>query len=336
MPNRLTPAWQFATDDYPTALAVSRDGSLVAIGTAAGSLTVLDASTGEIVQRIAEAHVNGVLCIAFGKSLLASGGQDGQARLWDARSGEQKALMPGGGSWVQHLLFTADGKRLATAAGKSVKLWDASGTLQREWTAKAGVNGLAFNPVGGLLAAAVGAEVLLWRCADGGLDRTLKWASTLLNVHCAPDGKIIACGSIDKTVHFWRTGVWSDSQMAGYLTKPLSLAWSADGKQLATTGDECLIVWNFAGKGPEGVAPIQLYGHTTPPTLVATHPKKPLLLSGGKDTRLILWEPRAKTEPLGLVKLGGEVAALAFNPNASLAYAADAGGQLSAFWIETA
>ena len=336
MPNRLTPAWQFALDDYPTALSVSRDGMLVAVGTAAGSLDVLDASTGERVQRIAQAHANGVLCAAFGKSLLASGGQDGQARLWDARSGEQQALMGGGGSWVQQLLFSADGRRLATAAGKCVKLWDASGSLQREWTAKAGVNGLAFNPVGGLLAAAAGAEVPLWRCADGGLDRTLKWVSTLMNVSYSPDGKIIACGSLDKTVHFWRTGAWTDSQMAGYLTKPLSLAWSGDSKQLATTGDECIIVWNFAGKGPEGVAPTQLYGHTTPPTQVCFHPKKPLLISGCKDGRVILWEPRSKPEPIGLLKQAGEVAALAFNPNASLAYATDASGHLAAYWIEAA
>lgn len=334
MPNRLTPAWQHALDDYPTALAVSRDGALVAIGTAAGSLTLLDASTGELVQRIAEAHTNGVLCAAFGKSLLATGGQDGQARLWEPRSGELRATLAGGGAWVQHLLYSADGKRLATAAGKNVKLWDANGTLQREWTAKAGVNGLGFNPVGGLLAAAAGAEVQLWRCGDGGLDRTLKWASTLLNLNYSPDGKIIACGSLDKTVHFWRAGTWTDSQMAGYLTKPLSLAWTADGKQLATTGDECIIVWNFAGKGPEGVTPQQLYAHTTPPTLVAAHPRKPLLLSGGKDTRVVLWELKTSNDPVGLQKVGGEVAAIAFNPNASLAYAADTAGKLSAYWLE--
>ena len=333
MPNRLTPAWQFSLDDYPTALSVSRDGSVVAAGTASGSVTLFDASSGDVLHRL-DAHEHGVLAASFGRKLLATGGQDGSAKLWEPKTGSLLASLEGGGSWVQHLAFTPDGKRLATAAGRTVRLWDETGARLQSWMLKAGVNGLGFNPVGGLLAAAAGAEVSLLRTGDGEVDRTLKWASTLLNLSYSPDGKIVACGSLDKTVHFWRSGVWSDSQMAGYLTKPLSLAWSADGKQLATTGDECIIVWNFAGKGPEGVTPIQLYGHVTPPTVLATHPKKPLLLSGAKDTRVMFWEPKAGTEPLGLVKVAGEVTALAFNPAASLAYGTDDTGQLSAWWVE--
>ena len=85
-----------------------------------------------------------------------------------------------------------------------------------------------------------------------GLDRTLKWVSTLINAHWSPDGKVLAAGSIDKSVHFWRAGAWLDSKMGGYAKKPQALAWSADSKFLATTGEDAIIVWPFAGKGPEG------------------------------------------------------------------------------------
>ncbi len=335
MASTLRPAWHATLDDYPTALGLSRDGSLLASGSAAGTLTIWDPSAGDAIHTIA-AHEQGLLCASFGRNFtLATGGQDGNAKLWDAKTGTLTATLASGGSWVNHLVWSPDGKRLATAAGRKVKLWDASGTLLQEWQLKAGVNGMGFNPVGGLLAVAAGAEVSLLRTGDGGTDRTLKWASTLLNLAYSPDGKILACGSLDKTVHFWRAGAWTDSQMAGYLTKPSSIAFTADGKQLATTGDECLIVWNFSGKGPEGVAPMQLYGHVLPPTLVAAHPKQALLLSGAKDHRVALWAPKVGDQPQAIAALSAEVAALAFHPSANLIYGADASGRLQAWWLDT-
>lgn len=332
--SRLLPqAWQAALDDYPTALAVSRDGAVVAAGTASGAVFVFDASAGDLLHRF-EAHAGGVLALAFGRSQLASAGQDGQARLWEVKSGSATAALAGGSGWVSQLQWTPDGKRLATGAGKTVKLWTEQGALLQQWTAPAGINGLAFNAVGGLLAATAGAQVLLWRTADGGLDRTLSWVSTLLNAHWSPDGKVLAAGSIDKSVHFWRAGSWLDSKMGGYAKKPQALAWSADSKWLATTGEDAVIVWPFTGKGPEGSRPLQLLHHLRAPELLATHGKKPLLLSGSPDKTLVLWDFKLGEAPQGHASLSAAVSTLAFHPSLPLAYATDADGQLAAHWID--
>lgn len=333
MSTALSPAWTATLDDYPTALAASRDGTLIAAGTASGKVFVYDASAGDLLHTL-DAHAGGVLALGFGRAALASAGQDGHARLWDAKSGTQTAALAGGSGWVSHLRWSPDGKRLATAAGRHAKLWSDAGALLQSWQAKAGINGLAFNAVGGLLAAAAGAEILLWRAADGGLDRTLKWASTLLNVHWSPDGKVIAAGSLDKSVHFWRAGSWQDSQMGGYAKKPTALAWSADAKHLATSGEEAIIVWPFAGKGPEGSRPAQLAQHLLPPDMLATHPKKPLLLSGGPDRQIALWDLKLPNAALGIAPLPGAVTALTFHPLLPLAYASSSGGLLHAFWID--
>lgn len=329
----LRPAWQATLDDYPTALAVSRDGTLLATGTASGTVSVFDATAGDLLHT-REAHANGVLALAFGRSALASAGQDGQARLWAPRTGEAIAALAGGSGWVSHLQWTPDGKRLATAAGKTVALWNEQGTRLQQWQAPAGVNGLAFNAVGGLLAASAGADVLLWRAADGGLDRKLKWVSTLLNAHWSPDGKVLAAGSLDKSVHFWRAGSWQDSKMGGYAKKPQALAWTADSKHLATTGEDAVIVWPFAGKGPEGVRPLMLQHHLRAPELLAAHPKKPLLLSGSPDKSVVLWDLKAGDAPQGIATLGAAVSALAFHPTLPLAFATDADGTLAAHWID--
>ncbi|MES2684026.1 MAG: hypothetical protein V4650_10955 [Pseudomonadota bacterium] len=329
----LATAWQATLDDYPTALAVSRDGAVIAAGTASGKVFLFEAKTGALLHTL-DAHANGVLALAFGSKTLASSGQDGQARLWDARSGSQIAAIQGGSGWVSHLHYAPDGKRLAMAAGKVVKLLNDQGALLQQWTAAAGINGLAFNAVGGMLAATAGAEALLWRCVDGGLDRTLKWVSTLINAHWSPDGKVLAAGSIDKSVHFWRAGAWLDSKMGGYAKKPAVLAWSADSKYLATTGEDAIIVWPFSGKGPEGSKPMQLLHHLRAPELLAAHPKKPLLLSGSPDKSLVLWDLKAGEVPQGLASMSAAISALAFHPNLPLAYASDADGQLAAYRID--
>ena len=333
MPKTLTPAWTFSLDDYPTALAVSRDGAVIAAGTASGTVCVFDATSGDLIHSL-DAHANGVLALAFGRSALASAGQDGHARLWDAKSGTVTTALPGGSGWVSHLQWTPDGKRLATAAGRHVKLFNEQGALLQQWNAAAGINGLAFNAVGGLLAATAGAEVLLWRGADGGLDRTLKWVSTLINAHWSPDGKVLAAGSIDKSVHFWRAGTWLDSKMGGYQKKPQALAWSADSKFLATTGEDAIIVWPFAGKGPEGSKPMQLLHHLRAPEVLAAHPKKTLLLSGSPDKTLVLWDLKAGEAPQGFAAMSAAISALAFHPTVPLAFATDADGQLAAYWTD--
>lgn len=334
MSTALSPAWTATLDDYPTALAASRDGALIAAGTASGKVFVFDASAGDLLHTL-DAHANGVLSLAWGRKSLASAGQDGHARLWDARAGNTLAALPGKSAWVQHLAWTPDGKRLAAAGGRVARLWDESGAQLKEFTAAAGINGLGWNAVGGLLAAAAGSEVPVWRAVDGGLDRSLKWNSTLLNLAWSPDGKVLACGSLDKSVHFWRAGTWLDSQMGGYARKPQCVVWSGDGKQLATTGEDAIIVWNFAGKGPEGSKPLMLLHHLRPPEVLATHGKQPWLLSGGPDRSVLLWSLKAEGRPLGLDRLGNTVTALAFHPGAKLAYATDADGRLQAYWIDT-
>lgn len=333
-PQTLNPAWQAPLDDFPTALAVSRDGSVVAAGTASGQIHLFDASAGEKLHTF-DAHTHGVLTLGFGRDRLASGGQDGHARLWDFKTGAPLAHLPGGGSWVSQLAFTPDGKKLATASGRQVKLWAADGTALSAFTVETGgVNGLAWNAVGGLLAVVAGAEVQLWRAADTQLDRRLKWASTLLNIAWSPDGQVIACGSLDKSVHFWRTRGWLDSQMGGYAKKPQSVVWTGDSRWLATTGEAAVIVWNFGGKGPEGSRPLQLDGHALPPDQLAAHPKKSLLLTGAKDRSVVLWSPRDGETPQAQATLPDAVSALLFNPAIAQCYAATENGQLHAYWID--
>ena len=61
-----------------------------------------------------------------------------------------------------------------------------------------------------------------------------------------------------------------------------SLSWSKDGRWLATSGAEVVVVWDCKGKGPMGTAPLEL-NRGAIVTSVACHPKHGLIASGHAD-----------------------------------------------------
>ena len=70
----------------------------------------------------------------------------------------------------------------------------------------------------------------------------------------SPDGGIVACGSQDNSVHFWRRSTGQDSEMFGYPGKPSALAFDDTGTLLATGGGVCGDGLELPEKGSRGHA----------------------------------------------------------------------------------
>lgn len=321
--------WRASVGDYATCIGYSGDGTLVAVGSAAGEVHVLDAHTGAVRWKDM-AHPGGVLAASWSAAscVLATAGQDGKARL-HLEDGRVVGELPGGGGWVEHLAWSHDGAKLATAAGKTVRLWNADGSPLVETEPHASsVTGVGWSKTDKRLATCCYGGVHLWNVGVGARARHLPWKGSLIALAWSPDDKVIACASQDCSVHFWRLDTGDDSEMTGYPFKPRAIAWDAHGSLLATGGDKTITCWDFGGKGPEGSTPIQLEAHRTQVTHLAFSPRKAVLASGAQDFSVIVWQPRKSRTPVAYGFLEDAISGLAWDPGHRSLAAIDAVGQV--------
>jgi WD40 repeat protein len=310
--------WQATLDDYVQALAWSPDSSAVAAAAIGGPITLFAGHDGT-VQHSLHGHGFGTSSLHWshdGKR-LASGGQDGVARVWDAASGTELLALKGGAAWVERVAFAPVGGFLATSAGRSVRLWNAEGTLLREWNDHPStVADIAWQPGGKEIVAAHYGGLTRYTPANAAPLRRYEWKGSTLVIAWSPNNAIIATGDQDATVHFWYAKSGKDLQMWGYGQKVRELAWSPDSRYLATGGGRAVTVWDTAGpKGPEGTRPLELHGHELPLTALQWQHNGPLLASGGEDGRVVLWNTAKSKRPIGGVQMESRVAQLAWSPD---------------------
>jgi len=130
----------------------------------------------------------------------------GQVIVWDAASGQRRATLPGGTTWVA---FSPDGMTLASGVlGGSVALWDpATGRRRAEMSGHVQfTRGMAFLPDGKTLASCnFEGSVTIWDVVRG-QERALlrKSEHSVWSLAVSPDGRTLATGGEDGEVEFWR------------------------------------------------------------------------------------------------------------------------------------
>jgi WD40 repeat protein len=336
--NRLRPVWKAALSDHAIGLTWSPDGSHLAAAAVGGPITVFDAATGKPVHQL-KGHGFGTAAVDWqpGGNLIASAGQDGAVRLWNGSTGEEVKTLEAGAAWAERLTWHPSGQWLAAGAGRKARVFTAAGELVRELPPQAGtVMDLAWRPgTNHLTVLAYGAATTYDPLNGIDVVKLLAWKGSPLAMAWSPDGKILAHGNQDATIHFWYFDTAHDLQMWGYRSKIRELAWDFSSRYLATGGSPTVCIWDCraGAKGPEGSRPEMLEGHEENISALAYQARGYLLASAGLDGRVFLWQPTNKKGPqIGEYKFAeGEASVLAWSPDDKSLAAGSGSGAVAVF-----
>jgi WD40 repeat protein len=291
---RLRRQWRATLPDHVIALAWSPDSKQIAAAAVSGPVAVIDAGSGE-VRHTLPGHGFGTTSVVWtDDGTVASAGQDGRVRLWDATTGAERSALDGGSKWVERLAVSPCGTYFASAAGKKVRLWNQAGQLIRDYPDHSStVTDIVWRPESHELTSSAYGGVRVWSPESDEPIREFAWKGSVLRLAWSPDGKYLATGDQDSTVHFWIAATGQDLHMFGYPMKVRELAWDNSSRFLATGGGSQVTVWDCSGKGPEGTTPLQLNGHDDASTVnsLAFQRGGTLLASGGGDGKVLLWRP---------------------------------------------
>ncbi len=203
--------------------------------------------------RLLAKHGGAVTALAFapdGKRIAASSAQNGMLLCWDAADGKEVWRTKAA---TYQLAFATDGRTLVSADDSSdapLHLWDAATGLpvQRGRLPAGRVGSIWFGPDGNTLAISTTDGVLLWDLKAGKEQRRLTGANGPLLF--SPDGKTLT-GFVVQSLQRWDLAsgkaLYPDARPQGHLAPVEAVAYSADGKLLASIAfDKSIRIWDVA------------------------------------------------------------------------------------------
>ncbi|MDI2112150.1 WD40 repeat domain-containing protein [Commensalibacter nepenthis] len=310
----------------------SQDGQYIAFATADGDLWLVDRKDlqqPEKWQKL-QPHEGGILCLSqdMTPSGFITAGDDNQ--ILRIVPGKEPELLVKTKRWAEHMVtwFDATGVStlLAFSVGKEVHVYqdqfDAPITiLEHEST----VSDVVFNKDGQKLVTSYYNGTTLWSITgkESAKIKEFVWKGSHLVVALHPQEEAIVTAMQDHDLHGWRISDGHNMRMSGYPVKVQSLSFSNDGKWLATSGAESVVMWPFFDGGPMGKPPVELPGIPGGYcTIVRFHSVyADLLAAGFIDGSVLLISPDGeKVLPitLGQDKDFGAITALNFNSSGDI------------------
>ena len=333
----LRKGWSASVGDYAIAGGWTANGEALVVGDAAGGVYAFDGKSGATVWAQPSVHEGGVLAVAMhpSQSVFATAGQDGRVLVWSAADGQIRHSIDLGKDWVETIAWSPQGDWLGASIARQVRVYSTDG--EQVWRSEdhpSTVSAIAWSSAKELATACYG-RVSFFDGANGTLRQKLEWKGSLVSMVLSPDGDIVACGSQDNSVHFWRRSTEQDSMMSGYPAKPSALAFDETGLLLATSGGEAIMVWSFRGTGPEGTQPGILVCHVNSVTALAFAPRGSHLASGGRDGVVAVWAVKSNGEgrPIGAAAVRDVVAQVHWRPDGRALAALDSQGGVTTWRV---
>jgi WD40 repeat protein len=313
-------------DAFVVAAGFDRAGDSAAFALGDGTLHLVPVADRNTWRSVA-AHDGAILSLApdAAPTGFITGGDDGKFRRVDGD------IANFGSKWVEHVASHPGDKGkglLACAVGKAIHVFDHTGEKLKELPHPSSVTGLTFDARGKRVAASHYNGATLWFvAAKVDSPRKLEWKGSHTAIAIHPDGDAVVTAMQENALHGWRLSDSQHMRMSGYPAKTETMSFTRNGKWLATSGADAMVLWPFFGGGPMGKAPIELAGGDgVVCTRVAAHPQQEMVAGGFTDGLVVLAEVNS-SRVLPVAPPGrGPISALAWSPDGSqLAFGTEKG-----------
>ena len=279
------------------AVALSADGRCLAVASAIGVWLYEAATSRALALLPTEGPVHSVSFSLDGT--LAAGLENGRVELWEVETGERLGTLRHGRGRIT-AVFSRGGSALASASGDHViKVWD---------LATRGVIGVWEVP----------------RDSDSYWD---------ISVAFSPDGSRLVSGFQDGTVRLWDVSTQAEvATLEGHTDRVASVAFSPDGRLLASAGGGTVRLWDAAIRTEVAT----LRGHTGAVRSVSfSSPDGGTLASGSSDGTVRLWDVAAQEEVATLEEHGDGIRSVTFSRDGATLVSSAADGTVLLRDMET-
>jgi len=319
-------------------MALSADGSRLAISGKAERLTVLDARDGRPLWSKTEGDdFAGPEAIASHAAFSADGrrlatcDRTGRVLLWDAETGERLAEAPFSPHGVGAVGFYPDDETVVALSNAEERL--RSWSITPKSSPRVGfehgdeVWDLAFIPGTDLLASGGDDHLIeLWDVARGEPRATLRGHETMVTtLAAAPDGRILVSADFEGHLLLWDVEALESPPLPlpDFSGRVRAMAWSPDGRFLAVGGDaDQILVWEPKADRwiPIAVDRGNIFG-------IAWSPDGETLAAGGHKMLISLWSWPAGA-PVGSIETHAKITCVHFTPDGRALIASTAAGDL--------
>ena len=244
-------------------------------------------------------HKDGVFSLALSPdgTVVASGGGDGDVRLWDVAKQREKAVLRGHEGRVTGLAWSPDGETLVTGGvDKSMRLWNAkSGKEIAVWpNLPRPVRMVAVSHDGQTVAAALDHDISYWNISNRRERRVLRGhLRPIAGMAFLREGLELASFASDGTVRIWDLAEGRElAKMPGPVGHCYGLCVSGDGKMIACVGGARVHLYDVEKRMPlDSIEP-----HARILCGAAFSPDGRTLAIGTQERVVIIWSIPGKKE----------------------------------------
>ncbi len=279
-------------------VALAADGLKALSGGKDGTLRLWDVSSGREMRALPrQAHE--IRAALFLPGSEASTGSETIAvasgigiRAWHIESGRELTRFTGHTDAVRCLAPTPDGKLLVSGGDdKTARVWDvaAGREMCRFSRHGAGVTALSVNPHGThVLSAGRDHSLRLWEILSG--KEVAAFAvprGMVLSAALSADGQSALSGHFDTFVRLWDAHTGRElRRFQGHKQMVTAALFTRDGRVLSASQDQTIRLWDV----DSGCEVACFTGHTSGVTCLAVSLAESIVLSGGADHAIHVWQ----------------------------------------------